>query len=174
MKQYKDEWIRLSDVQEVYEDISPDTVSTLAYNFKKDGKDTGWYKSIKGVDGSFIFINVGYFKYVWEKRRRIQFAGQDMYWKLIEIYKNDWSIAKKFAQYCNTTPNSANMFLHNTLFSNTYHMSLTNMVIAKMYINFYNFCLTELEPFAFDTLDEECDYYEAKRILYKTQRKNNE
>jgi len=35
MKQYRDEWIRLSDVQEVYEDISPDTVSTLITQYNK-------------------------------------------------------------------------------------------------------------------------------------------
>jgi len=54
------------------------------------------------------------------------------------------------------------------LFANTYFMSLTNVSVAKSYINFYNFCLNELEPIAFDTFDEACDYYEAKRIMMKT------
>ena len=163
MTKYKDEWIKLSEIQEVYEDISINTIRTLVSNYRKEGKDTSWYKTFEGIDSSFIFVNVGYFKYVWERRRHIQFASQEMYWKLIDKYKNDWAIAKRFAKYCNSSVKSVNMFLSNRLFANTYNISLTNLKIAKRYIDFYNFCLNELEPIVFDSIDEECDYNEAKR-----------
>jgi len=165
MTKYKDEWVKLSEIQEIYEDISIDAIRTLVCIYEKEGKDTSWYKTIKDIDSSFVFVNVGYLKYVWEQRRHIQFAGQEMYWELIDKYKNDWGIAKRFAKHCNSSVKSVNMFLRNNLFANTYNISLTNLKIAKRYIEFYNFCLMELEPIVFGSIEEECDYNEAKRVM---------
>ena len=164
MTKYKDEWLLLESVEELYKDASIYTINALVFRHKKAGKDISkWYRKIR----KYVYINMGYFKHIWERRRRIQFKAQEMYYKLSEKY-SDYQIAKKFAQFAQIKAHNANEFLRRALFANTYFTSLTNTSIAKSYINFYNFCLNELEPIAFDTFEEECDYHETKRIMRKT------
>jgi len=166
MTKYKDEWISTKAIEDLYEDISINSINVLVNNYKRAGRDISkWHKNIKVTKcRESTYINMGYFKHIWERRRRIQFKAQDMYYKLSENH-NDWQIAKMYAKFAGINVNTANVFLTNALFANTYFMSLTNANIAKSYINFYNFCLNELEPVTFDSIEEECDYYEAKRII---------
>jgi len=161
---YNDEWIHLDAVEEVYENISKGSLSTLASKYKKAGKDTSnWYKQ---VGGKSIMINMGYLRYVWERRRRIQFYCQEEYYNLVDIYGNS-TLALMFSKFAGVTQQNAVMFFNNTLFANTYFINLSKIRISGRLIKFHNFINELKDELVFDSVEDEYDYYEATKIKGK-------
>ena len=172
MKQYRNEWILLSDIEEVYEDIAKNSLEVTASNARKKGEDVSkWYKNFPTSGGAdAVRVNVGYLKYVWEKRRKIQFQAQDKYFEALELY-SETKLLGLFSEYTGRSRESLWTLFNKTLFANTYYIKLSDMRINKTITLFNNFCDELLEPVSFDNVKEEYDYYEAKRILNKIQGK---
>jgi len=167
MALYKDEWIKLQDIEDVYDNISRGSLSTTARKERIEGKDTTkWYRTYAG---KFIEVNMGYLKYVWERRRRIQFQCQDLYYELTDKYSESY-IATKFSEYIDISFSNAYMFLTNGLFSNTYHTHLSKTHISRKLIQFHNFCNELRDELVFISVDDEFDYYEALKMKNKVMR----
>ena len=163
---YKNEWTKLEDIEELYDNISKNALMSSACSNSKAGIDVShWYKQTGTAGkGSLVYINVGYLKYVYHRRRKIQFDCQDKYFKLMEIM-SETKLIKLFSKYCNVEGTSINGFMTRTLFANHYTTPLSNMSMRGRMITFSNFCDELLEPISFDSVEEEYDYYEAKRIM---------
>jgi len=158
---YKDEWIKLQDIEDVYDNISKGSLSTTARKERRDGRDTTkWYRP---CDGKFVEVNMGYLKYVWERRRRIQFQCQDLYYKHREKY-SEAKIARMFGKYVDITTENATVFLTNVLFANTYYTNLSKTHISRKLIQFNNFCNELRDELVFRSIDDEFDYYEALKM----------
>ena len=165
MKQYKEKWISINSIEELYENASKNSLEQRAYHAKRAGEDiSSWLKS---EPRGGRMVNVGYLEYIWERRRKIQFRGQEMYYELCDKI-SETKLIKEFEKYCKINGNSVYHFFKVTLFRNTYDISITDFHISKRVIQFYNFCLEKLEAISFDSVSEEYDYYEAKRIMRKT------
>jgi len=158
---YKDEWLQLEHVEEAYDNISKGSLSTSALKAKKEGKDIShWYKPGWGQS---IIVNIGYLKYVWERRRKIQLYCQDEYYPLVDKYSNS-KLASMFSKYAGISQQNANVFFTNTLFANTYFTNLSKTNISHRLIQFHNFIDELKNELVFDNVDDEYSYYEAMKL----------
>jgi len=163
MNEYKDSWIPLQHIEEVYEGVSKGSLMTSAHQERKEGNDVShWYRPLHGKR---IEVNIGYLNHIWERRRKIQFECHDLYYELTDKYSES-EIAKMFAKYIDIEFSNAYMFLTNGLFANTYFINISKIYISRKMIAFHNFCNELKEDLYFNSVDDEYDYYEAKKLLH--------
>lgn len=154
-------WLTIEDAEILYENINRSSIEMAIHNSKDRDEDiTMWYKQSNGI----VYINVKYLMSIWERRRYIQLKAQDMYYEIIETM-SEWELCNLFGKYSSHSQGTIYNFINRTLFMNTYYINLSNRVINPLVIQFYNFCLELLEPVSFDSIEEECDYNDLKRII---------
>lgn len=160
---YTDKWILLTEVEELYDNITSTSVTALAYSLEKEGKDIS---HLYRAEDTTARVNMGYLEYVWERRRRIQFECQDFYYRAREKM-SEASLTRKYSTYSGKSYHTIFQFLNRTLFTNYYYTSLTSISISSALIEFHNFCNELLCEVEFDSIEEKFDYYELQKILYK-------
>lgn len=167
MRKSYDEWIPLTSVEELYDDVNKNSFEAMASSDRKKGKNIShWYRS--AFDGTSdrgeAMLNIGYFKHIWERRREIQFEAQDNYYRMLD-YMKESELTHKFAKYMDISYVSSHEFFRTTLFANNYFINLSNTVISRNLIKFHNMCDEFFCENEFEIEAEEYDYLEAKKHL---------
>jgi len=157
---YKDEWVLLTSINELPLDVSRDAISMSAYGQRRKGNDhSNWYRSVQGQ----TMVNIGFLKSIWERRRKIQLECQDCYYKITDKMKES-DLTNLVAKYTGKSFQSIYEFYKKVLFADSYDIKLSNIKINRNLVGFHNFCTEYTTEITFDSIDEEFDYYEAKRI----------
>lgn len=171
MDNYIDEWVILREVADVYDELNINSIQSYVSNARRDGKDVSmWYKN-NGNKGGEAIINIGYLKYVWNRRRRIQFQAQDWFYELLDIVDGEdekhreINLKHQFAKYAGIGYVCASDFIEKQLFRNYYFLTLSNLHISTALLTFHRFCSELITPIIFENVTEECDYNELQRIL---------
>lgn len=164
MKKYHNKWVPLKELEYLYDNINVNSLVVKISTYKRDGIDSSeWYKPYKDQHNPSL-VNMGYLLYIWERRQELHLKGQELYYKIMEDM-TEASLNRIFSSYMGTSAQNAYAFFNNILFSNTYHVELQDMKISVVLIRFLNFCELYFCNECFDSVEEEFDYYEAKRIL---------
>lgn len=173
--EFKNEWVYLEEIPKLFtkDELNSSSLYPKAEANLKRGYDIStWFKSIKSKhkNKNSVLINVGYLKGIYNERMRIQNEATSIYYKLLSIFnEKELTLIKAFSTYRRISYQNSYQFIMYSLFRNYEDTSLSNMRIAPNLYYFKQFGDTMLLPIAFDSIDEEYDYYEALKLARELQ-----